>query len=272
MKKTALLLLFAIVLFACCKDDTPTPEPTCYISAITEGTDTLCQFFYDNKMRLVKYIHDFNGTSYMRFFEYNEKGLPVRIDSYDLDSTRLTRYYTLEYNEKDLLKKRLVYLGSQDFEYAGHEEYFYNENNILIKTESYNEGWKYPQFDTYEYDEEGNCIQVYKWYHVYETGEVKLQLLLKYQYGDARGPFKNIPLIFDGFSGNPGIYKYPIITKQNSIFRFESHLEENSIEPFQYSIYNYELNEYNYPIIENSISYWGEDSVKLTYNYHYIIK
>lgn len=118
----------------------------------------------------------YNNTLMLeRFFEYNYKNLPVRINSYDLDSTKLIRYYTLEYNENNLLKKRIIYLASQNFEYSGHEEYFYNENNTLMKTESYNEGWRYPQFDTYEYDEEGNCIKVYKWYHVFNTGEVKLR-------------------------------------------------------------------------------------------------
>ena len=242
-----LILLFSIIAFACNKDDSPKPEPEpkCYISAISEGSDTLCRFFYDNKMRLVKYIHDFNGTSYMRFFEYNDKNLPVRITSYDLDSTNMTRYYILEYNDNNLLIKKEGYSRSNNFEFSGYYNYYYDDQKRLTKTEAASVKDIYPDFDTYEYDEEGKCIKVYKWYHVFITGEIKLRLLLKYQYSDVNGPFSNIPLIFDGFSGNSGLYKYPIITKHNLISRFESHLEENSIEPFQYSIYNYELNEYN---------------------------
>ena len=273
MKNISLLiLLFFAIAFACSKDDPPVPEPSCYISAISEGTDTLCRFFYDNEMCLVKYVHNFNGTSYMRFFEYNEKGLPVRINSYDIDSTRLTRYYTLVYNEKDLLIRKEGYSFSNSFELSGYYNYYYDEQNRLIKTEAASVRDRYPQFDTYEYDEEGNCIKVYKWYHVFTTGEVKLRQYYKYSYNIENSPFSNITLIFDGISGNLGLYKYPIISKSNCIIRIESYIEEDSTEPFQYNIYSFEFNTLKFPIIYNSSSYWGDNIAYNSYTYHYITK
>ena len=219
-----LILLFTIIAFACNKDDSPKPEPEpkCYISAITEGSDTLCRFFYDNKMRLVKYIHDFNGTSYMRFFEYNDKGLPVRINSYNLDSTHMTRYYILEYNEKNLLIKKEGYVRSNNFELSGYCNYYYDEQNRLTKTEAASVRDIYPQFDTYEYDEKGKCIKVYKWYHVFTTGEVKLRQYYRYYYDTFPGSFNHLPFIIDGFSLRFGIFSFPNITTEFNIIKHEN--------------------------------------------------
>jgi len=223
-------------------------------------------------MRLIKYIHNFNGVKGMRIFEYNNKILPVKICTFDLDSTIYYGCDLLFYNENNLLIRKEGYPLSNNFELSGYYNYYYDEKNRLTKTEAASVKDIYIDFDTYEYDEAGKCIKVFIWYHVYGTGEVKLRQYYRYYYDAFPGSFNHLPFILDG-SLRFGIYILPVTTKNFNITKFENYINEDDDSPYNYLEIKYEYNDQNYPILLDYTEYHpNTEPANCLFNYHYIIK
>lgn len=126
-----------------------------------ELNKTICE--YEKGQCISEKWYELDGELiFWEEYEYDSKGLEVKMKSYDADG-QLYGCCTYEYDNQDRRIKELQY----DFfdgkeEYAGYQSWEY-EDDELVRYAQYDNNDNVEWYTLYEYDEDGNCLAEYEY-------------------------------------------------------------------------------------------------------------
>lgn len=196
------------------------------------------KYLYDNNGHLIK--HEIAADPEMYSSVYHERN-----ELMTSQNSIISGYRIFEYNQDERVEKVknyfkkdgvFVYTSMNSFEYDGY---------LIVRSNLHNEDYTITQFNTYEYDKNGNverkicssCLFT-------ENSESRIISETSYKYDNKKNPFK----IFNAL-GYPGLY-----TNTNNVIETNSILYEDTLGIDKYSTIktSYEYNWKNYPVKEIS--------------------
>jgi len=228
-------------------------DTKCYITKISINNQDYMIFEYDINNLLIKKSHPPSGNYWN--YNYNSDNKVVKrvryADGIILMGADSTLY---EYDSNNNLSKSTDYMLGV----ISWSNYFYDKKNNLIKSEHYaNESWIHKEivnisYWEYEYDDYGNIIRDSR-YMVDENGVFTKRLEKKITYSNFNNPFKNL--------------SFPQTDELISPNNILTLTEVRDIIFSDTTLYNYEYNEFGYPI--KRIDETGENII---YEYKNVLK
>lgn len=228
-------------------------------SRLIEGWEEA--YFHYNNNGLIDstyiYLNDYKEFESYRKYTYNENGLCVREDDYQMLNYefRHVSYIEYFYNEKNQLVKRLNYnsFGSDTFEAGGEIIWSYNEDGTVATVETSMPGWDDPeQWDLYsreirKYNDKKLLIEKETWTVPFfgTADDLYISSASEHSYNDKDQLVMDINKFYYEDSGDEPAttakctYEYD---EYGNLTVYNSYLNTDNENPQMKYIYHYDLN------------------------------
>jgi len=258
MKTIKFLLVVMMVTCVSCEkeefDGVQNIEIYAIRSEVNDGKTTT-KFIYNS----IGKIAEKEGLYFYNRYSYNNDGRLIKLESamdpsmlsssFHIERTELmtsqnctiTGYRIFKYDQAEKLIEIKNYFKKEgDFVYTSMNSLEYN-GDLIVRRNLHNEEGTVTQFNTYEYDNNGNVErEKYYSYLFTEVSEPRIISETSYKYDNKKNPFT----VFKAL-GNPGLY-----TNTNNIIETNSILHEDvpGIDKYRTGKTTYEYNQENYPV------------------------
>ncbi len=257
MKNYALLIIVVFLCFTTCKKDDKN-ENLCYsstlISQVNSGDLAVHGLTYNSNCLIYESTEPF---MYKRF-SYDAQNILNKVEvafsfspfscvmvpgqsiESDPRKAEVSQYSEFEYDDALRLTKKLNYfINNGNPQLTSYQTYDY-ENDIIVKSSTFNPQGLLTQYHDYGYDNNGNITRDDQYSN---NTVIKLFNTIIYEFDDKNNPYQ----VF-ACEGNPGIY-----TNKNNIIKETSISYNGTAESRTTRQYVYEYNSLDYPVKINEL-------------------